>query len=76
MSAFLKFKNRNKCPYTNTLLTPGGIVLDEMDCVLPINHQGVHRAKNGAIWDNWAKRIENHERAAEPANRPRIFLGR
>lgn len=76
MAVFLKFKDRSKCRYFLAVKSPGGIMLGELPCILPVNHQGVHRARNGAIWDNWTKRLENMELMGDPAKKPKIFLGR
>jgi hypothetical protein len=49
--------------------------MNEDHCRLPVDHEGPHRGgRIGCIWDNNAKRMQNMEKAAEPANKPRIFL--
>jgi hypothetical protein len=71
-----KFKNKNRCPSTMTGTSPGGIVLSEDACRLPVNHDGPHRGQNGTVWDNTGKRWENWEMYYDKPNRPKVFLSK
>ena len=72
--------DRTRCKSNLHVRFSGSSVIQkELRCILRINHQGPHRDGTGAVWDNWANRVENINIAGEAMERkgrakPEIFL--
>jgi hypothetical protein len=71
----IKMKHRWICPSTLTANSVGGIVLNEFKCCLRVGHDSHHRSKDGAIWDNRGKRLEDMEKEIDTKRRT-IVLAR
>jgi hypothetical protein len=71
----LNMKHKWQCPSTMTAQSVGRIVLAEYKCVDRAGHEGFHRSKEGVVWDNTGKLLENLEKSGDKPNRPLIFLG-
>ncbi len=55
-----KFKpTLRQCPHTMTAQSPARVVLAEYQCDLPVNHDSMHRSKEGVVWDNMAQREDS-----------------
>jgi hypothetical protein len=71
----IKMKHRWICPSTLTANSVGGLVLGEYKCCRRVGHDGNHTSKDGAIWDNRGKRLEDLEREIDTKRRT-IVLAR
>jgi hypothetical protein len=67
-------KDRSLCPVVMNVKSHG-IVINEIGCTLPVNHDGPHRG-SGLVWANSEAMIRKWAEAAEKPNRPKIFLAK
>ena len=50
-----------------------GLIINEIACALPVNHDGPHRGK-GLVWSNSEALIRSWAQAAEQRTDRKIFL--
>ena len=69
MGLFKFKKSKSECPAVMHVRAPGGtVILNEVPCSLPTNHDGPHRG-NGLVWSNSEALIRQWAQEADPAKK-------